>query len=137
MRELFVRSGFRVGAGFTVLFGLVFFTFWWSGSAVRFGAGRAADRVAPSWLVRGTVRSAATHEPIPWAAVEDDPAGRPPLYHIDANYAGAFELLTLAEPHRVRVSARGYRPVWIRVGRPWFLWLPRGEERRDVELLPE
>src|SRR5437588_2454455 len=70
LRDLFVRSGFRVAAAFALLFGLVFFAFWWSGSAIRFGADRSADRATPSWRVRGTVRSASTRDPIPWAAVE-------------------------------------------------------------------
>ena len=65
LREIFVRSGFRVAAAFAILFGMVFFALWWSGSAVRFGAARAADQVVPTWRVSGTVRSATTHEPIP------------------------------------------------------------------------
>ena len=54
-----------------------------------------------------------------------------------ADQPGAFELLTLPEPHRVRVSAPGYRTTVVDVGRVWFLWLPRGRERRDVLLYPE
>jgi len=137
LRDLYVRSGFRVAAAFALLFGLVFATLWWSGSAVRFGAARAADRSVPTWRVLGTVRSAATHDPISWAIIEDDPAGQPPFYHVDASYSGAFELLTLAEPHRLRVTAPGYRPALVPIGRAWFLWLPRGQEHRDVDLQPE
>jgi len=137
MRELYVRTGFRAAAAFALIFGAVFFAFWWSGSAVRFGAARAADRAVPTWLVKGTIRDAFTHQPIPWAVVADDPAGRPPQYRTDANYAGVYELLTLAEPHRIRVTAPGYRTTFTAIGRAWYLWLPRGLETKDMELRPE
>jgi len=133
LRELFVRSGLRVAAAFALLFGMVFVAFWWSGKALNFGAARTADRAVPTWLVRGTVRNAITREPVPWAEVEDDPDGRPPLYRTDASHSGVFELLTLAEPHRIRASAPGYRQAIVGVGRAWFLWLPRGEEMRNIE----
>jgi hypothetical protein len=136
LREVYVRTGLRVAAAFAIIFGAVFFAFWWSGSAMRFGAARAAGQAAPTWRVKGTVRNAITHEPIPWAVVDDDPAGRPPYYRTDANYAGVYELVTLAEPHVMRVSAPGYRSASVRIGRIWFLWLPRGEETKDMELGP-
>jgi hypothetical protein len=103
---------------------------------VRFGAARAGDRSAPTWRVWGTVRDAVTHQPIPWTLVEDDPAGQPPFFRADADYSGVFELVTLAEPHRVRVSAQGYRPLFLDIGRAWFLWMPRGDEKKNIELLP-
>ena len=137
LRELFLRSAFRVAAIFAMLFGFVFLAFWWSGSAVRFSVDRAANRVEPTWKVTGTVRNATTHQGIPWARVEDDPEGRPPQYQTDAGLAGDYELLTLAEPHRIRISAPGYRSAMINVGRAWFVWLPRGVEKRDIELLPD
>jgi hypothetical protein len=137
LRDILVRHGIRVAAAFALLFGFVFAAFWWSGAAVRFGADRAADRAVPTWLVTGTVRSAATREPIPWAVVEDDPVGKPPSYHTDANYSGAYELLTLAEPHRIRASAPGFRSATVSIGRQWFLWLPKGNEKRDIQLQPE
>src|SRR5262245_55310400 len=121
LRELFVRHGMRVAAAFALLFGFVLFAFWWSGSAVRFSADRAADRAIPTWRVTGIVRSAATGAPVPWAVVEDEPAGKAPFYHTDANYSGAFELLTLAEPHRIRVSAPGFHAASVAIGRQWFL----------------
>jgi hypothetical protein len=137
LREIYVRTGLRVAAGFALIFGLVYFAFWWSGSAVGFGANRASGKVEPTWRVFGTVRNAVTREPIPWALVEDDPGGRPPLYHIDANYSGSYELITLAEPHRLRVSAPGYQSGSVQVGRAWFLWIPKGSESRDVLLVPK
>jgi hypothetical protein len=137
LREIFVRTGLRAAAAFVLLFGIVFFAFWWSGKAVAFGAARATDRAVPTWRVLGTVRNAITHEPVPWAVVEDDAGGRPPFYRTEASYSGVYELLTLAEPHRIRVSAPGYRSAIAGIGRTWFLWLPKGEEKRDIELQPE
>jgi N6-L-threonylcarbamoyladenine synthase len=50
---------------------------------------------------------------------------------------GLYELLTLAAPPEVRISAVGYRAAVLRVGKPWFVWWPRGYERHDVRLTPE
>jgi hypothetical protein len=122
---------------FALLFAGVFFCFWWSGSAIRFSASRVAERSLPTWKVTGTVRDAATHQAVPWAAVEDDPAGQPPFYRADADQNGAFELLTLAEPHRLRVTANGYRQQTVQVGRQWFYWWPRGAEVKNINLAPE
>ena len=102
------RPVLRLAIVFALLFGCVFFAFWWAGSAVRFSAARAGDRSLPTWRISGTVRDAVTHQPIPWALVEDDPAGQPPFFRADAGYRGVFELVTLAEPHRIRCF--GCRP---------------------------
>jgi hypothetical protein len=135
-RASWMRSALRLAIVFLLLFGGVFFAFWWAGSAVRFSAARVGDRTLPTWRVSGTVRDAVTHLPIPWALVEDDPAGQPPFFRTDADYSGVFELLTLAEPHRIRVSAPGYRLVLVNIGRAWFVWMPRGNEKKNIELLP-
>jgi hypothetical protein len=137
LREIFVRTGLRAGAAFLLIFGLVYLAFWWSGAAVGFGASRASGQAQPTWHVLGTVRSAVTHEPVPWALVEDDPGDRPPFFHTDASYSGSYELVTLAEPHRLRVSAPGYQTILVPVGRAWFLWLPKGSEERDIYLQPK
>lgn len=129
-------SALRLAIVFALLFGCVFFAFWWAGSAVRFSAERVADRTAPTWRVSGTVRDAVTHQPVPWALVEDDPAGQPPFFRADADYRGVFELLTLAEPHQIRVSAPGYRPLSLDIGRAWFVWMPRGNEKKNIDLQP-
>jgi hypothetical protein len=133
----YARYTVRLAGIFAVLFELVFLTFQWSGAAVRFGAARVSDRAAATWHVGGTVRNSLTHLPVPWATVEDDPAGLPPLYRTEANQFGAFELSTLPEPHSIRASASGFHPSVSRVGRIWFLWLPTGSENRDLELTPE
>jgi hypothetical protein len=136
LRRQFARHAIRLTLAFVLLFFFVFMAFTWSGAAVRFGASRVADRGAPTWSVTGTVRNAVTHQPIPWAAIDDDRSGQAPFFRADADRSGGFELLTLSEPHRMVVSAQGYRPCTVRVGRVWFLWIPRGQERRDVELSP-
>jgi hypothetical protein len=127
----------RLSIGFALLFCAVFFAFWWSGSAVRFGASRVADTTIPTYEVSGTVQNSRNGEPVPWAVIQDDPAGRPPFFRTDAGQQGAYTLLTLAEPHRVIVTANGYKTLTISVGRQWFLWLPRGKEQRDLQLTPE
>jgi hypothetical protein len=137
LREIFVRAGLRTAAAFAIIFSLVYFAFWWSGAAVGFGASRASGRVEPTWQVVGTVRNAVNREPVPWAVVEDDPEGQPPYFHTDATYSGAFDLLTLAEPHRLRISAPGYQTASVQIGRTWFIWFPKGMERLDVLLQPK
>ena len=137
LRRAFLRQAIRLTLAFALLIFFVFLALSWSGAAVRFGASRVADRGTPRWTIAGTVRNAATQEPIAWAKIDDDPAGQPPFFHADADQSGGFELLTLSEPHRVIVSAPGYRPHKLRVGRVWFLWMPSGRERQDVTLLPE
>jgi hypothetical protein len=137
LRRQFVRQTIRMCLAFAALFAGVYFALWWSGSAVRFGAAQAAGRAAPSWHVLGTVRDAVTGDPIPWATVEDEPvAGHPPLFRTDADRMGAFDLLTAATRHRIRVTAPGYSSITFPVGRVWFLWAPNGKERQDVRLTP-
>ena len=124
----------RCAIGFCMLFGLVFLAFWWTGSAVRFSADRVTSSNAPTYRIWGTVRDARSGQPVPWAVVEDDPAGQAPLFRTDADQNGAYSLLTLAEPHRLRISAVGRRTVELRIGKPWFVWWPRGEERLEIRL---
>ena len=124
IRRHFVRQAVRVALIFAIIAAAVGFVLWWSGAAVRSGAARAADRATPSLRVTGTVRDAATHQPVAWARVSDDPSGQPPFFHGDADQYGAFELVTLAEPHRLRITAPGYAAATVHVGRAWFLWLP-------------
>ena len=137
LRRQYLRQGIRVLIAFACLVIFVYSVLRWSGAAVRFGADRAANRATPNWQIRGTVRNGQTREPIAWAMVEDDPSGQAPFFRNQADQFGRFELLTLPEPHRIRVSAPGYRPTTANVGRAWFLWLPRGEESRDISLTPE
>ena len=137
LRRAFVRQAIRLTLAFAALIVFVFLALSWSGAAVRFGASRVGDRGTPAWRISGTVRNAVTHEPVPWAKIEDDPEGQPPFFHGDADQAGNYEFLTLSESHAMIVSAPGYRPLKVHVGRVWFLWMPRGSERADVMLTPE
>jgi hypothetical protein len=137
LRRAYIRHTIRLVLVFSLLFAFVFFALSWSGAAVGYGARRAGYRAAPSWHVTGIVRDSRTREPVPWAVVEDDPSGQPPFYRAEADKFGAFDLLTLAEPHRIRVSAMGFHSKTIQVGRVWFLWVPGGQERRDVEISAE
>src|SRR5262249_6582960 len=120
LRRQFVRQAVRLSLAFVALILFVFLAFSWSGEAVRFSASRVGDRGAASWKVAGTVRNSVTHQPVPWAAIDDDRAGPPPFFHADADREGAYELMTLAEPHGIRISAPGYKDAAARVGRVWF-----------------
>jgi hypothetical protein len=137
LRREYARFILKAAVAFAIAFAFICAAVWWSSRAVRFAGLRAADRGTPTWTVAGVVRDAATRAPVAWAAVADDPAGQPPFFHSDAGIDGAFELLTLAEPHRLRVTAPGYRPALVKVGRPWFAWRPSGSERVSVELVRE
>jgi len=121
-------------SAFAVLFTAVFIVLRWSGDAVRFGASRVAARGVVTWHVVGVVRNSTTLEPIPWASIDDDTAGRPPFFHAEAGQYGAFDLLTLAEPHQIIISATRYHNRTVNVGRVWFLWMPSGKEMHDVFL---
>ena len=131
------RLLFRWMIAFALLFLAVFGALWWSGAAVRFGADRVADRSVPTYRVWGVIRDAASGRPVPWARVEDDPAGTPPFFRTDADQNGAYSLLTLAEPHRLRVSVPGYRSATVNVGKRWFMWWPKGDEQYSIRLVAE
>jgi hypothetical protein len=131
------KLALRYLLAFAILFGFACVAVRWSGSVVRFAAARTGGRAVPAWTVFGVVRNSLTHAPVPWAVVADDPAGPFPHLRADADLHGAFELLTFSEPHRLRITAPGYRPATIPIGRAWFLWRLRGREQRDLELSPE
>ena len=122
---------------FLALFGFVFVAFWWSGSAIRYGAGRVSDSVGASYRVSGLVADKTTGRAIPWAEVQTDFASGRQFYSTTADQNGEYALLTLPERHRLTVRANGYRAASIAVGRQWFAWLPHGSEQRNVELSPE
>ena len=58
------------------------------------------------------------------------------FFETNADAGGTFSLMTLAEPHKLLVRASGYRDASVTIGRQWFSWLPKGEEKRDIEMLP-
>jgi len=45
--------------------------------------------------------------------------------------------MTLAEPHTIRFTANGYKPLARPVGKPWYSWMPSGEQKLDVNLEAE
>jgi hypothetical protein len=131
------KHAVRLGLAFAGLCAGVIFAVWWASSALHFSSSRVTQSTPPTYKVSGTVREASSGAPVPWAEIADDPAGQPPLFHTTADRYGAFELLTIAEPHQIRVSAFGYKPKTLRVGKAWFRWMPSGSEQLDVTLQPE
>jgi hypothetical protein len=113
------------------------FVMWRSGSAVEFAATRIDETTPPRYRVLGTVKNAATGQPVSWPTAYDDPKGRPPHYKGEPKSDGTFELRTVAEPHDVIVTSLGFHPARVRVGKSWYLWMPAGEERVVVLLTPE
>jgi hypothetical protein len=122
---------------FGALFAAVASVFWWSRTAVDFGAARVTGTNTATYRVFGVVRDAGSGRPVPWAKIQDDPEGMPPLFDADGGADGTYALATVPLEHQVVVSARGYRPRAFQIGRPWFQWWPKGEQRLDVELTPE
>jgi hypothetical protein len=59
------------------------------------------------------------------------------LFGVTAAVDGAYDLTTIAEPHEVVATALGYRAKRTRIGRGWYLWLPKGSEQADIALEPE
>ena len=128
------RQILRVAAVFAALVAALVFALWWAGSAVRFAAARVKSETRPTYRVFGVVRDRQTCNAIPWAVVEDESAGRAGLHRTHCDARGAYQLLTLAEPLTIWVSALGYQRRAVRIGRPWYAWLPWGSERVDVDL---
>jgi hypothetical protein len=133
-RRDFRRWLLRWGLVFLGILLFYFATLWWTGSAVRFTASRAAESATLQYRFSGTVLDARTQKPIAWAELYDDPAGRPPHGKSTADHHGRFKHLTVSEPHTVYVRALGYRPALVRIGKAWYLWTPAGEETKTVLL---
>ena len=131
------RLALRWGLLFFGLLAFMFFALWWASQALQFGASRVDGSARPTYVVSGFVRSAVTGAAVPFAAVTDEPASRPPLFETRADVRGSFILMTLAEPHKLRVSALGFKPGELRVGKAWYRWFPHGSERIEVRLEPE
>jgi hypothetical protein len=122
---------------FVLLFAGVALAFWWSGSAIHFGASRVSGETVPTYQITGLVTDAVTGQAVPWPEIEDEDSGRGPFFKAESQPTGRFRLLTLAEPHQVRISANGYRPKLAKVGTPWFLWWPKDEIVLNIALVPE
>ena len=122
---------------FVLLIAFLGFATWWASSAVHFSSSRVDRTTSASYRVTGIVRDAATGAPVPWAEIADDPGGHPPLFHASADRLGAFELVTIAEPHIIVITAPAYHPANVRVGRAWYIWMPKGTEQIAIRLLHE
>ena len=59
------RHTLRWSLLFAAIFAFVFFTFWWAGAAVHFGASRVETSTVATWRVSGTLRDARTGAPAP------------------------------------------------------------------------
>lgn len=130
------RQYIRWGLSFAVLFAFVFIAFWWSGSAIKYGATRMRGGGAPSYQITGVVRDSVTHGPIPWAQIATDFSVSGKFFETTADADGAFTLMTMPEPQKLVVSASGYQQASVPVGRQWFSWLPSGKEEKNIELHP-
>lgn len=130
------RYAVRWALIFAALIGGVFFAMWWSSSAVHFSSSRVQQTTGPTYRVTGIVQDSAG-KAAAWAEISDDLSGRPPFFHTTADRFGAFELLTIAEPHKIQVSALGYKPATAQVGRAWYLWMPKGAEKIEIVLRTE
>lgn len=131
------RSALKWAAVFGVLLAAMAWLLWWSSKAVHFTTARIDGKTKATYRIHGVVRDASTGQPVPWAEVFDDPSGHPPFHRSSAGFDGVFELLTIAEPHTVRVAALGYQEARVLVGKRWFLWMPEGEEPLRIELHAE
>ena len=136
-RRLFRKQAVRVSLIFVGFCAAVCFAFWWSSSAVNFGASRIGATTAATYIVSGRVTDAKSGRPVPWVDVQDDPGGPAPHHRTLASLHGEFELHTVAEPHYLVFTALGYKPARHKVGRVWYLWMPSGAERIEVRLEPE
>jgi hypothetical protein len=133
-RQDLLYTSLRLAATFVLLFLAVMGALHWAGKSVHFSASRVESTTRPTWRVYGIVTDTATSEPVPFAHVADDSHMRPPLHATQADHLGHFELLTIAEPHEVVISALGYHARSAAVGRQWFEWTPEGSERLQISL---
>jgi hypothetical protein len=133
LRKVALRWGLLFAA---VLAGMVF-ALWWASEALHFSVSRVGQTTQATYKVTGIVRDAATGDPIPFASIEDDPEGRPPLFRTTADLYGGYTFMTIAEPHALSVSALGYKPAEPRVGKIWYKWFPYGSQRLNISLQPE
>jgi hypothetical protein len=136
-RRLFRKHVVRVSLIFVGLCAAVFFAFWWSGSAVHFGASRIGATTLATYVVSGRITDAKSGAPVPWVDVRDDPGGPAPHHRALGSLHGEFALHTIAEPHELVFAALGYKPARRKVGRVWYLWMPSGTEWIDIRLEPE
>ena len=135
--ETLRRYALRWALVFLVLIALMGFALWWSSAALDYSSSRIQQTTRATYKVSGVVLDKSTGRPVAWANLEDDPAMRPPRFRTSADHNGRFELLTVSEPHRLVVSALGYRVANHQTGKDRYLWMPKGQEEVRIELDPE
>jgi hypothetical protein len=136
-REELKKLIVRWAIAFLLVFCLIVYALWWAGQTIRFGASRVEATTTATYRVYGIVRDAAGGVAVPFAKVQDDPHGRPPHYETLADHLGHFELLTVAEPRKLLVSALGYRSRVVDIGRQWYVWRPSDTQRVELTLTRE
>ncbi|MBI4904430.1 MAG: hypothetical protein HY820_12385 [Acidobacteria bacterium] len=112
------------------------FMLWRSQEAIGFAASHISGQADSRYIVTGKVKSAKTGQPVPWPALHDEYDGKT-YSDTTGKHDGTFVLSTIATAHHLRVSAFGYKPATVRIGKPWFTWLPSGSEKLEIVLQPE
>lgn len=135
--QLLRKYAFRWMLVFVVLIVAMGAALWWSSAALEFSTSRIQETTKATYRVRGVVIDRSTGRPVAWANLEDDPAMRPPRFRTSADHTGRFEFLTVAEPHRLVVSALGYKTMFHQTGKDWYLWMPKGQEQVRIVMDPE
>lgn len=100
LRRHFLRQAIRLALALGLLFAVVWVAFWWSGSAIRFGASQVEERAETTWRIIRTVRG--------WRNAEARSTGRrcrtgpqgwlASFFHTDANHSEVFELSRRRNP---------------------------------------
>jgi hypothetical protein len=112
------------------------FLLWRSQAAIEFASAHIQGNAEAKYRVSGVVRNAVNGKPVPWPVIHDEFDGKV-YFQGSGKFDGSFEFTTITAPHAVRVTAFGFRHGTVRVGKPWFTWLPAGSEKVDVRLMPE
>ncbi len=112
------------------------FVLWRSHEAIDFASSHIQGQADARYIVTGVVKSAKTDQPVPWPVLHDEYDGKT-YANVTGKADGTFELSTIATAHNVHVSAFGHKTTVVRVGKPWFTWLPSGSEKVQVVLTPE
>lgn len=136
-RQQLRKLAWRMGLLFVALLVILSLFLWRTTAAVEFASARMQGTAQAKYRVWGHVTDAKTGKPIPWPVLADQTDLPGPYFHSTGKPDGSFEHFTLSTPHSVRVTAYGYKPASIKIGRAWWLWTPSGEEQSNVTLQPD
>jgi hypothetical protein len=112
------------------------FLLWRSQAAIEFASSHIQGQTDRRYQLTGIVRDAATGKPVPWPLLHDEFDGRV-YFQGSGKPDGTFAFATVTTAHKLVVTAFGFRPATVPVGRPWFTWLPAGSESLEVRLQRE